>query len=1084
MNKTNPILLGDEWNSPFSPIVQAIIWIVAFLLSLETVIGNAMVIIAYKLERSISKQVSNRYIVSLAVSDLIIGLEGIPLFTVYIVNGDRWPLGGIACETWLFLDYTLCLVSILTVLLITADRYLSVCHTAKYLKWQSPTKTQILIFMSWIFPAIMFGFMIYGWGLVDDTQVAYNAGECSAPFLSNPYVNMGMYLAYYWSTLVAMLILYKGIHQAAKNLEKKARAKEHRHIALLLTQRLGTQVGVSLMLQSRRNDSLQTDANKDSGYQTNNLSTAANNHSDELAPLEVIKESESPRKQIIRKQKLLEHKNSSKNIKLPKHPVLRSVKSATLAINQHEVVTPDDDKRFQKSNRRSKKWRKSEENIQNVDVNHVVNVTDENGQITKTVDCIVEQRPSPTGFFAIFRRKLSWFTRRPSNFYSQTSHRSRSSSASSSSSSSSDVPRPRQQKRKSTAPTVTITRTKTKNSIESFTAPERERSDPFLSAVGMSRKVSTLSSFTRDTRDRVLQSIFSPIIALNKGRRKQTKAEKRAHKAFRTITFIVGFFAILWSPYYVVATVYGFCKDCVPPLLYNLSYYMCYLNSSGNPFAYALANRQFRSAFLRMFHGNFKQIYSTKMFHQRGFMVICRRLHTSNSVFDLENTTRILESQRKRLFRVARSTKKTQTYDSDKIDEGRAMAEFDLNRHHLADLPKLADQFSHNTLYSIHDVYEKALKVHGSPMAIYAKSRPLLHQMSDAERMRLRMRVEARSSGTTGADRVVGIAFALNTCDMLFKFTAAYLTGSKSLFAEAIHSTMDTVNQLILFMGIRYSSRNADPNFPYGYGNLRYVTSLISGCGILSFGCGLSMYHGISGLLHPSALEPMSYAYYALGMSLCFQGCSAITAFREVRRKAEESHMSIIQYVRSSADPSLNVVLLEDTAAVTGVCVAFTAISLSSILDSSIPDCCGSIVIGCLLGTVASFIIRTNASHLVGRSLPKRITDDIICRLENDPMIRSVHDVKATSLGVEKSRFKAEIDFNGRAITQAYLKDHCNVGTLLHEVQSYKDPAEMEQFMLNHGEKIIDRVGDEVDRIERQITRKHPDIRHVDLEAL
>lgn len=124
------------------------------------------------------------------------------------------------------------------------------------------------------------------------------------------------------------------------------------------------------------------------------------------------------------------------------------------------------------------------------------------------------------------------------------------------------------------------------------------------------------------------------------------------------------------------------------------------------------------------------------------------------------------------------------------------------------------------------------------------------------------MRVEARTSGTQGADRVVGIAFALNACDMICKFGAAYLTGSKSLFAEAIHSTMDTVNQLILFLGIRYSSRNPDLNFPYGYGNMRYVTSLISGCGILSFGCGLSMYHGISGLLHPSELEPMNYVCY------------------------------------------------------------------------------------------------------------------------------------------------------------------------------------------------------------------------------
>lgn len=157
-------------------------------------------------------QVNNRYIVSLAVSDLIIGIEGIPLFTVYVVNGDRWPLGSIACETWLFLDYTLCLVSILTVLLITADRYMSVCHTAKYLKWQSPTKTQVLIIFSWVLPALMFGVMIYGWSFLSGEERAEHSTECSAPFLSNPYVNMGMYVAYYWTTLIAMLILYKVSH--------------------------------------------------------------------------------------------------------------------------------------------------------------------------------------------------------------------------------------------------------------------------------------------------------------------------------------------------------------------------------------------------------------------------------------------------------------------------------------------------------------------------------------------------------------------------------------------------------------------------------------------------------------------------------------------------------------------------------------------------------------------------------------------------------------------------------------------------------------------------------------------------------
>ncbi|WKY15831.1 hypothetical protein Q1695_000931 [Nippostrongylus brasiliensis] len=109
------------------------------------------------------------------------------------------------------------------------------------------------------------------------------------------------------------------------------------------------------------------------------------------------------------------------------------------------------------------------------------------------------------------------------------------------------------------------------------------------------------------TRERIISSIFAPITVFHRKQRRTT-AEKRAHKAFRTITFIVGCFAILWSPYYIMATIYGFCKGkCIPALVYTLSYYMCYLNSTCNPFAYAMANRQFRMVFLRMLRGNFNK---------------------------------------------------------------------------------------------------------------------------------------------------------------------------------------------------------------------------------------------------------------------------------------------------------------------------------------------------------------------------------------------------------------------------------------------------------------------------------------------
>ncbi|KAI6218841.1 CRE-GAR-1 protein [Aphelenchoides fujianensis] len=564
LNSTEELHPLPIWNSPYHPVVQAIIWIVSALLSLETIIGQCD---AYKLERSISKQVNNRYIVSLAISDLIIGIEGIPLFTVYVVNGDRWPLGSIACNTWLFLDYTLCLVSILTVLLITTDRYLSVCKTAQYLKWQSTIKIQTLIILSWVISAGIFGVMIYFWPFISGDTDSRPDDECYAPFLANPYVNASLYVVYYWSTLVAMLILYQGIHKAAKNLESKAKAKEHRHIALLLTQRLGTQVGVSLMLQSERANSLRQET-KDSGYHTNNFN-----------PPTILESPADPTRSdttSVILSRRLSHKSAH-----------------TLSL----VSMP-----------KSEDW-KSVENVVPIATGETADTPMENG-FPKETHLTTERPTKPSGgrWFGSFRFQVTKFRRRSrkksGSVRSDVRKSMRSRSMSTSSSDSSEAESPKRADKKA-LPTVTVTRHR--QNVETPQSPDRS-SEPFLGSLGVTRKISNISSFTKDTSERVISSLFSPIAALNRGR-KRTKAERRAHKAFRTITFIVGLFAILWSPYYVVATVYGFCKgECIPSLLYNLSYYLCYMNSSCNPFAYALANRQFRSAFLRLMKGNFRKL--------------------------------------------------------------------------------------------------------------------------------------------------------------------------------------------------------------------------------------------------------------------------------------------------------------------------------------------------------------------------------------------------------------------------------------------------------------------------------------------
>ncbi|XP_023223713.1 zinc transporter 9-like [Centruroides sculpturatus] len=349
-----------------------------------------------------------------------------------------------------------------------------------------------------------------------------------------------------------------------------------------------------------------------------------------------------------------------------------------------------------------------------------------------------------------------------------------------------------------------------------------------------------------------------------------------------------------------------------------------------------------------------------------------------------------------------------------------------------------------------------------------------------------------------------------NGANFAFKLITWLYTGSHSMFAEAIHSLADTCNQIILAFGIRKSIQRPDVDHPYGYHNMRYVASLISGVGIFCFGTGISIYHGIMGIFFPEVIESLYWAFFILGGSLISEGG---TLSKYIRSSTEEIlvssrrlpkhyfmnktcitipvhllslllilHCYFITVLRSR-DPSLNVVLLEDLAAVIGVLIAGSCMGLTSYMGNPIYDAAGSLLVGGLLGTVASFIIYTNIAALVGRSIPADTMLQINKELENDVMIRALHDVKATDMGNNFVRYKAEVDFDGRELSRSYL-DSQDLEMLLNEMQKVKTIEEVEAFMLRHGENIVDMLGGEVDRIEKGLKKRHPEVRHVDLEVL
>ncbi|XP_073439523.1 proton-coupled zinc antiporter SLC30A9, mitochondrial isoform X2 [Dendrobates tinctorius] len=434
----------------------------------------------------------------------------------------------------------------------------------------------------------------------------------------------------------------------------------------------------------------------------------------------------------------------------------------------------------------------------------------------------------------------------------------------------------------------------------------------------------------------------------------------------------------------------------------------------------------------------------------------------------------------------------------------RAMNEFCLKPSDLESLRKIRRRSPHDdtesfTVFLRSDVETKALEVWGSPEAIF-RERKLRIEEEIAYKENLfrnqkllkeykeflgntKPRLSTASMFLKGPGKVVMVAICINGLNFFFKLLAWVYTGSASMFSEAIHSLADTCNQALLALGISQSVRTPDPGHPYGFTNMRYIASLISGVGIFMMGAGLSWYHGIMGLLHPQPMESLLWAYCILAGSLVSEGATLLVAVNEIRKSARIKGLSFYQYVIQSKDPSTNVVLMEDAAAVLGVVMAASCMGLTSLTGNPYYDSLGSLGVGTLLGAVSAFLIYTNTEALIGRSIQPEQVQRLTELLESDPAVRAIHDVKATDMGMSKVRFKAEVDFDGRVVTRSYLEKQ-DIDQVLNEIRQVKTPEDLEAFMLKHGENIIDTLGAEVDRLEKELKQRNPDVRHVDLEIL
>jgi zinc transporter 9 len=327
--------------------------------------------------------------------------------------------------------------------------------------------------------------------------------------------------------------------------------------------------------------------------------------------------------------------------------------------------------------------------------------------------------------------------------------------------------------------------------------------------------------------------------------------------------------------------------------------------------------------------------------------------------------------------------------------------------------------------------------------------------------------------------KAVYAAIGGNSVVMLAKFGAFAMTGSGAMLSEGIHSFADVGNQVLLAVGIRQSQKIADEEHPYGYAREQFIWAMISAVGIFFLGCGVSIYHGVHSLLHPAPLEDMGVAVAVLVFSLLVEGATLLIAVRAVSAHARQINMTFTRYLVEGPDPMSVAVLLEDGAAVSGVLMALVSVGLFQLTGNPVFDAVASILIGLLLGAVALFLIYKNRENLLTPSVPQEDRDKLRAVLENDPVVERVSDVKATIIGADAARFKAEVEFDGRMVARRYMEG-VDIEAIWNRINNKED---LYAYLVQYGDELVDAVGDEIDRLEGEIRHAMPSVHHVDLEA-
>ena len=268
-------------------------------------------------------------------------------------------------------------------------------------------------------------------------------------------------------------------------------------------------------------------------------------------------------------------------------------------------------------------------------------------------------------------------------------------------------------------------------------------------------------------------------------------------------------------------------------------------------------------------------------------------------------------------------------------------------------------------------------------------------------------------------DKTLRYAFIGNITIASLKLAVFLLTSSQAMFAEFIHTFIDTINQSLLLLGAQQAAKQPDHRHQMGYGRAPYFFSLISALNLFWFGVMFNTYHTF--MYASSDVQLHWYTWAVLGVSLLIDGTVLRVSVRELLRH-KPANRSWWKHWKQLKNPLVIGTIMEDVAAVTGVGLAAMGIGLSHLTGNIIFDHIASLSISGLLLYTSYALIRTNYRYLLGFSLSPTVQHNITTMIKSRRSVQCVYSVRGEWTSSDSFAFRCQLDFDVRLLHTSHTQ--------------------------------------------------------------